>query len=699
MLFCGPEFKVGNSMRKFSLLRMFALVIGLFSASLAHAEGRWALIIGNAEYLDPGVASLTNTLNDARTMTAALSDMGFTLYSIENATKADLDTTLAQIAAEQQGAELGLFFYAGHGVQQAGVNYLLPTDIAPTSRTFLEDQGIALPDVITSLAAIGAQKLVIILDACRNSPFGAEQASGVGLALTESPPNTIISYATSPGAVALDGVGANSPFTAALATTLDGPRQDFRDVLRLVRAKVRRATNGAQTPWFIDNATEEIWLEPNPPIVLAEDVQSAITGNISLASVTWNTIKSSADQTDFALFVELFPEDQLAPVASRQLQLLEQSGATPLRALDIVNDDTTQIVPGGLTMLVTQCDILATPTGDPYALVEGVPHDLVNTRAALRVCIQALEDDPGNARITGLLARVLTLEERYDEANFFHQLAADRGYAFAYGELAEAYRIGRGVEIDNETAANYIRLGALAGVGTLRVAMGEYYREGWGVPQSFAEARRWFEVAALNGQFNAVTALGDMYRRGNGVEVDFGRALGLYLSAAANGETDAMNNVGMAYLRGEGVVENHPQAIYWLTRATDAGNPYSAFHLGRMFMKGWGVDKDGRQALAYFRLSAQRNFVNAYEFIGDVLSAGKDGAEEDLPQAYANYIIAYEGGILRDTDGSRIVAERSAEKMTELETRMSAEGIAAARATADAWIAEYGVLDFNLVNR
>ena len=159
-----------------------------------------------------------------------------------------------------------------------------------------------------------------------------------------------------------------------------------------------------------------------------------------------------------------------------------------------------------------------------------------------------------------------------------------------------------------------------------------------------------------------------------------------------------MNNVGLAYLRGEGVTRNYPQAIYWLTRATDEGNPYAPLQLGRMFMKGWGVDADGRQALAYFRLSAQRNFVNAYEFIGDML-AGFEGVEEDLPAAYANYMIAYEGGLLRDTSGSRQVAESAAEKMAALEARMSAAQLEAGRATAEAWIAEYGVLDFNLVNR
>ncbi|MBL4806448.1 MAG: caspase family protein [Rhodobacteraceae bacterium] len=683
----------------FFMKRIFLSTLILFTLSIsAIAEGRWALIVGNANYTSSGVASLQNTLNDARTMTSALSAMGFDIYTIENASRADIDAQMVKIKAEQADTALGLFFYAGHGVQHEGVNYILPTDIEPNSASFLQNQAISAQDIIESLAAVGSEKLVIILDACRNSPFGADQAFGVGLALSDAPPNTIISYATSPGAVALDGSGANSPFTAALAATLDGPRQDFRDVLRLVRAKVRRATDGEQTPWFIDNVTDEIWLDPNPAILLSEEDRQSISGTIDLASITWNTINTSADQNDFQLFVDLFPENQLVGVASRQIQLLTDSGYAALRPMDIRVSDPNQTVPDGLSTIITQCDILATPQHDPFALVEGVPHDLVNTRAALRVCIQALRDDPSNARVTGLLARVLILDERYDEGNFYLQLAADRGYTYAYGGLAEAYRIGRGVDPDPEKAASFMMQGALAGNGNLRVAMAEYYREGWGVPQSYAEARHWFEIASMNGQFNAFTALGDMYRRGHGLEVDYATALELYLIAAGNGETDAMNNVGMAYLRGEGVTQNPQQAIFWLTRATAAGNPYSAFHLGRMFRKGWGVENDPTQALAYFKLSAQRNFVNAYQKIGEMYE-GNDGIEADLPQAYANYIIAYEGGLQRNTAGSRKVSEDVAEHMARLDETMSEVELTLARSTAQDWIDSYGVLDFNMVNR
>lgn len=678
------------------ILGLVCILIGM--AVGAKAQDRWALIVGNADYTSNGVSSLPNTLNDARTMTASLSAMGFTIYSIENATRDDINEVMSVIKAEQIDTALGLFFYAGHGVQNGGINYILPTDIVPNSKSFLEDQAITAESIIADLADIGAEKLVIILDACRNSPFGANLVYGAGLALSEAPPNTIISYATAPGGVALDGSGANSPFTAALASTLEGPKQDFRDVLRLVRAKVRLATKGEQTPWFLDNITEEIWLEPNPEIVLAEDLQKSISGTINLASVTWNTINTSADRNDFQLFVDLFPENELASVATRQLQLVGASALSEIRPLDIPLADPNQTVPNGLSTLITQCDILATPEHDPYALVDSVPHDLVNTRAALRACIQALQDDPGNARLTGLLGRVLVLDGRYEEGNFYFQLAADRGYSHAFGGLAEAYRIGRGVEIDYEIAADFIRQGALAGNGGLRVALAEYYKQGWGVPQSYAEARRWYEIAAMNGEFNAFTALGDIYRRGQGLEVNYPKALELYLTAAANGETDAMNNVGMAYLRGEGIDSNPQQAIFWLTRASGEGNPYAAFHLGRMFRKAWGVENDPLQALAYFKLSAQRNFVNAYEKIG-LMYEGENGIPADLPQAYANYTIAYEGGLIRDTSGSRKVSEDSAARMAVLEQSMSAEQLAAGRELAQNWIDEYGVLDFNFVNR
>ena len=232
----------------------------------------------------------------------------------------------------------------------------------------------------------------------------------------------------------------------------------------------------------------------------------------------------------------------------------------------------------------------------------------------------------------------------------------------------------------------------------MRLLMGMHYREGWGVPQSFSEARRWMEIAALSNSPAALTALGDLYRRGQGSPADPERAMPLYIRAAALGHTDAMNLIGMAYMRGQGVTQNTGEGIRWLTQATDLGNPYSAFHLGRAFLTGWGVQPDLRTALAYFRLSAQRNYLGAYTYLGDVLTAADAGDLRNLPAGYANYIIARDAAILRDTIDSKKELVEIEAKITALLGVMNTSERTEGEVIAQDWIAQYGLLDFNLVH-
>lgn len=663
----------------------------------AQAAERWALVVGNAVYQDASVPSLANTVNDARTMAASLTNMGFQVYLVENATKEDLRGAVTRITAEQGGAELGLFFFAGHGLQQAGVNYILPADMDPAAANLLQTQTVALNDLLHDLKATGIGKLVVILDSCRNSPFGEDQAFGTGLALVDAPENTIIAYSTAPGAVALDGAGKNSPFTAALASILDGPAQDMRDVLRLVRAKVRFATDGAQTPWFMDNTKSEILIHPRVAVALSEEERGALDGPVTLASTAWQTIAQSSDVNDFEQFAQNFADNELAPVALRQVSLLRGSGLPDLPPMDLGVPDPNPDVPGGLGTIITGCDVLATGIGDVYGLVEPVPHDLVNTRAALRACIAAVADDPENPRLNTLLGRVLRLEGRYEEAKIFFDKAVSLGSSTAYMGLVEMYRFGLGVPQDMARAADYARKGAMMGNAPLRLVLAGYYKQGWGVPQSFSEARRWLEIASYSGYPGALTALGDIYRKGEGVPPDPSLAMKYYRAAAANGKTDAMNNLGMAYMRGDGVPEDTTQGIQWLTQASELGNPYAAYHLGRAFRKGWGVPADAGQALAYLRLSAQRNFLGAYTQIGDMLAAG-EGIEKNVQEAYANYTIAIEAARMRDTIASDENLKEATEKRDALVKDMSADDVAKGERLAANWIAQYGLLDFNLVN-
>lgn len=337
------------------------LLVGLLfllAARPGWAEARWALVLGNSSYRSDVIPDLANTVNDARTMSASLNDMGFSVYYLEDGTKAQIADMIETIAVEQGDATLELFYFAGHGVQLEGENFALPVDIEPGKGTFLRDQGVSVNAVIRRLNAFGTQNLVVILDSCRNSPFSDESAIGTGLALVDAPENTIIAYSTAPGAVALDGAGANSPFTAALASVLDGPEQDIRDVLRLVRARVRLATGGAQTPWFIDNSRNEIVIQPRRATEAAILRDAVRDRDISLATTAWNTIVTSADPRDFEEFATLFPTDQLAPIAKRQLQLIGPDGPPGFPLMDL--GATGSDVANSLMSVVTVCDILAT---------------------------------------------------------------------------------------------------------------------------------------------------------------------------------------------------------------------------------------------------------------------------------------------------------------------------------------------------
>ena len=681
------------------LLRCCLQVILVFwMTGTAGAQDRWALVLGVSRYDSPQIAPLQNTLNDARTIAAALNTMGFKVYYLENATRREVDQAMDKIAQEQVGADVGVFYFAGHAVQLDGRNLALPSDIRPDGGEALRTGAISVNDLVARMNAIGTKSLVVILDACRNSPIPGQSASGTGLALVDAPANTIIAYATAPGAIAFDGAGANSPYTAALASALEGAEQDFRDVLRLVRARVRLATGGAQTPWYVDNTRAPITIRPKHDIAPEVLVEMVSGREISLSTTAWLTIAESADPRDFAQYIALFPEDKLADIAKRQMTEIEATDAPGFPLMEIDVEGPAREIPGGLMAEITACDILATGVGDVMALVEPVPHDLVNTRAALRACVAAVSDDPTNGRLTNHLARVLRLAQRFDEALHYYELAADLGNPTAYTGISAFYRQGIGVTPDHKRAFEAARQGALLGSPAAQLMTGIFFREGWGVQQSYPEAMRWMELAVRNGDANALVAYGDFYRKGLGVEVDETRAVDYYRKAAVLGSSDAENLIGMAYMRGKGALRDTDTGIAWLVRSSDAGNPYAAFQLGRAFQDGWGVKKDLTTALAYFRLSAQRNYLGAHVLIGDILREGLPGEAANLPEAYANYIIAREAALLRDTRDARDERADAEARIAGLLAAMTPEQRAEGERTAKAWIDQYGLLDFNLVS-
>lgn len=212
-----------------------------------------ALVIGNGAY--PGSARLDNPVNDATAISQKLRSMGFTVTTVIDARRAQMLQALGQFQKSAAGADVAMLYFAGHGVQIDGSNFLLPTDIDQSDVSKVVFEGIRLSDAIDGFLP-GKTKLVI-LDACRDNPLQRTTSRSIsrGLAPMSVSQGTLIAYATRDGQVALDGVGQkHSPFTQALLEHLEDPT-DISVVLRRVRERVMQATGGKQQPWDYGSLT------------------------------------------------------------------------------------------------------------------------------------------------------------------------------------------------------------------------------------------------------------------------------------------------------------------------------------------------------------------------------------------------------------------------------------------------------------
>jgi hypothetical protein len=211
-----------------------------------------ALVIGNSAY--SGSSKLANPVNDARSMSSKLRNLGFTVTEVLDTDRTKLVNALSQFSRSASSADITLLFYAGHGVQITGTNYMLPVDLNLNDLTQAPLQGISLNDVVEKYLP-GKTKLVF-LDACRDNPLMQVASRGVsrGLAPINVSEGTLISYATKDGSVAQDGEGRNSPFTSALLEHIGDP-DDIAVVLRKVREKVMKSTGNKQQPWEYGSLT------------------------------------------------------------------------------------------------------------------------------------------------------------------------------------------------------------------------------------------------------------------------------------------------------------------------------------------------------------------------------------------------------------------------------------------------------------
>jgi TPR repeat protein len=603
---------------------LLAALLVAFANLPALAEGRLALVIGNGAYRS--VPALANPPNDAEDVAAALKSLGFKVTLGIDLDQAGMQRAIADFAVQAANADVSLLYYAGHGLQLAGRNYLIPVGAQLRNIGDIATRTIPLDPVLATLGK-GKGSHLVFLDACRNNPLAGVGVAlpSAGLARVGKLPGFFIAFATQPDNIAFDGAGRNSPFATALLGHLAMPGADISSMMIAVRNDVFAATGGQQIPadeslltrqfYFAGIAAADETLEtqlwrlagkdrdPNllaayldryPDGPHAADVRSLLsregkatepsTPTVDVEDLLWPVVRSERQARLAELYLARYPngshvEDAKALIAS--LRAAEQTSSSPELA----------------------CERLATHPHDATASLNGVEMDVLtrNAEAAVEFCRQAAEAHPAVAHYTALLARATYAAGRTDESLAFYRKAADENDA------------------------------------------------------------------------RAMVSLGLMLETGDHAPRDPKAAYALYEKAAERGSADGALDLAVALIKGKGIEVDIPRAIALLQKASDRGSARATYDLGTLVASGVGA-KPGGEALALFHRAGADGYAQGYRAAAVLLDEGRgvpkspSGAADDLLRAVA-------------ADGGEANAELSAKTQTwsvetikELQTRLKSAG-------------------------
>jgi uncharacterized caspase-like protein len=339
-------------MRYISLL--LSLICMALTATAAQADRRVAFVVGNGAYKN--VAPLPNPPVDAKAMAGALRNVGFEVVEGTNLTRDKMTERLLDFGKKAQGADVAVFFYAGHGIAISGTNYLLPVDADIKSEMDVK-LGAAINIDLTLDQTMGDAKVkLVFLDACRDNPFAAKIKSNsatrsvnvqAGLAEMKSGEGTLIAFATGPGQTALDGTeGGNSPFTRALLANITQPGIEIQQAMTKVRAQVNEETNKGQLPWGHTNLIGSVYLNGAPAPAAPGTAAAPASQQVALAPNTevevefWRSIKDSNKPEELKAYLTNYPNGQFRSLAQSRIASLEQGVAN--------KPDATRNLSGGV---------------------------------------------------------------------------------------------------------------------------------------------------------------------------------------------------------------------------------------------------------------------------------------------------------------------------------------------------------------
>ena len=301
---------------------------------LTGPEQRVALVIGNSNYQN--VAQLPNPANDAKAVAQLLNTAGFEVISATDLNHNQMIQAIQDFSGKIAGRgpnTVAMVYYAGHGVQLAGENYLVPVDAKISSEPDLINGSVRLVDVMATLEAIPSRMRIVILDACRNNPFPSLNDAGRGLAIVDAPNGSIVGYSTAPGTEALDGAGDHSPYTAAFLRLAHEKNLPIEQLFKRVRLDVNNSTDGHQTPWESSSLTSDFYFFGDTAVAATRAPAQAQTAYAAdnlpsrASRQAYDYVLAENSIEHYQEYIQLYPHDPLCDRIRALLASLVQAKA------------------------------------------------------------------------------------------------------------------------------------------------------------------------------------------------------------------------------------------------------------------------------------------------------------------------------------------------------------------------------------
>lgn len=326
---------------------VFVCAMVLMAPVHAWAQDRVALLIGNSNYTLERL-NLPNPANDAVALGGKLTELGFRVIEAIDSDQDQIKAALVDFSAAAKNADMAVFFFAGHGVQVSGENYLIATDFTNFNASGLNDSAISMSDVRDVFAEANADVGIVILDACRNNPFVESGQAPPGLARSSGGAGLLIAYATDPGNVAYDGTGENSVFTQAIIDSIGTKGLEARIMFGRVRQQVILETRGQQIPWVEEAVLGEHYFAGRTGVV---SVGNAYSRELAL----WRAISAQTDVAGFENYIAEFPDGVFTSFAQDRIRMIQQARAagapSGLSSVEMLEGESQDRIENALAVL------------------------------------------------------------------------------------------------------------------------------------------------------------------------------------------------------------------------------------------------------------------------------------------------------------------------------------------------------------